>query len=121
MLAGHAEITLSDLDPYPCITFDQGIENSFYASEEVFSTRPMKKHIIVTDRAALVNFLIGLNAYTISTGIFPAYLHGTDIVSVPIRCEEHIEVGVIQNRGALLSPLGERYLDALRHVAEGIT
>ncbi len=119
-LSGRSQIALSDLDPYPCITFDQGIGNSFYTAEEVFSTRPMQKHIIVTDRAALVNFLIGLNAYTISTGIFPAYLHGTDIISVPIRCEEHIEVGVIRNRDAVTSALGQMYLDALWHIADDI-
>ncbi len=119
-LAGRPHLKLADLDPYPCITFDQGIENSFYMSEEVYPARQMTKHIIVTDRAALVNFLIGLNAYTISTGVFPAYLQGTDIISVPIQCDEHIEVGVIRNRDTVLSELGKMYLDALSQIADDI-
>lgn len=119
-LADRAEVTLDDLEDYPYITYDQGLDNSFYFSEELLSTRQVKKHIIVSDRAALVNFLIGLNAYTISTGIFPAYLHGEDIISVPLDVEEHMEVGFIQNRHAVVSPLGELYIKALKKVADDI-
>ncbi|MGI6117725.1 MAG: LysR family transcriptional regulator [Bilifractor sp.] len=119
-LAGRAEVTIAELDDYPYITYDQGLDNSFYFSEELLSTRQVKKHIIVSDRAALVNFLIGLNAYTISTGIFPAYLHGEDIISVPLDVEEHMEVGYIQNRHAVASPLGGLYIEALRKIADDI-
>lgn len=107
--ADRSRVTLSDLDAYPYISYDQGLDNSFYFSEELLSTRQVKKHIIVSDRAALVNFLIGLNAYTISSGIFPSYLHGDDIISVPLDVNEHMEIGYIQNRHAVVSPLGELY------------
>lgn len=119
-LADRAEVTLAELEDYPCITYDQGLDNSFYFSEELLSTRQMKKHIIVSDRAALVNFLIGLNAYTISTGIYPAYLHGKDIISVPLDADEHMEVGIIQNRHAVVSSLGELYIEALKKTADNI-
>lgn len=113
-------VTLDALDEYPYITYNQGIDNSFYFSEELLSTRQVEKHIIVSDRAALVNFLIGLDAYTISTGIFPAYLHGDDIISVPLKADEHMEVGLIQNRHAVVSPLGELYIEALKKIADDI-
>ncbi|MGI6211402.1 MAG: LysR family transcriptional regulator [Anaerovoracaceae bacterium] len=119
-LADRAMVTLDDLDEYPYITYDQGIDNSFYFSEELLSTRQVEKHIIVSDRAAVVNFLIGLDAYTISTGVFPAYLHGDDIIAVPLKADEHMEVGFIQNRHAVVSPLGELYIEALRKIADDI-
>lgn len=34
------------------------------------------KSIKISDRAAIVNFMVGLDGYTISSGIFPKYLHG---------------------------------------------
>jgi DNA-binding transcriptional LysR family regulator len=119
-LAGQKSVKLQELEDYPYITYDQGLENSFYFSEELLSTRRIKKHIIVSDRAALVNFLIGLNAYTISSGIFPSYLHGDDIISIPLEADEHMEIGYIQNRHAVVSPLGEMYIEALENIAEDI-
>ena len=40
------------------------------------------------DRGAIVNFMLGLNAYTISSGIFPKYLNGENIISVPLAENE---------------------------------
>lgn len=119
-LAERESVTMEDLEQFPYVTFDQGMDNSFYYSEELFSTRQVKKHIIVSDRAAVVNFLIGLDAYTISTGVYPAYLHGNDIVAIPLSAEEHMEVGYIQNRHAITSPLGELYIEALKKIANDI-
>ena len=119
-LARKKKIMLEELERYPCVTFDQGINNSFYFAEEILSTRQIEKHIKVTDRAAVVNFLIGLNAYTISTGVFPTYLHGNDIISVPLLVDEIIEVGVIRHKDMVISNLGTTYIEALRTIAKGI-
>ncbi len=78
------------------------------------STRPIKKHIVVSDRAAVVNFMIGLNAYTISSGIFPTYLHGTDIISVPLNVDERTEIGIIRNKDMAHSDFGNLYIEALK-------
>jgi hypothetical protein len=67
-----------------------------------------------------VNFLIGLNAYTISTGIFPKYLHGEDIVSIPLNINEQIRVGVLKHKDLTLTHLGEIYWDALKNIAKQI-
>lgn len=119
-LADKEIINLIDLEEYPCLTFEQGEHSSFYFSEEILSTRSVKKSIRVSDRAAVVNFLIGLNAYTISTGVFPKYLHGDDIISLPLNVDEQIIVGVLKHRDLTLSHLGEIYWDALKSIAKHI-
>ncbi len=116
-LAGKKLIELSDLDEYPCLSFEQGAYNSFYFTEEILSARSVKKSIRVSDRAAEVNFMIGLNAYTVSTGVFPKHLHGDDIVAVPLNADELINVGVIKHKDLTLSVLGETYLSALKDIA----
>ncbi|WP_077611446.1 LysR family transcriptional regulator [Clostridium sp. Marseille-P2415] len=119
-LAGKDMVTLDELEDYPCITYNQGIYNSFYYSEEILSTRTAAKQIRVSDRAAVVNFIIGLNAYTISSGVFPAYLHGNDIIAVQLDVDEKIEVGTITHKDMVLNELGHIYLAALEKYAEGI-
>src|SRR5690625_4672132 len=78
-LAEKKSINLEELDDFPYLSFEQGEYNSFYFSEEILSTRSVKRSIKVSDRAAIVNFMIGLNGYTISSGVFPKYLHGDEI------------------------------------------
>lgn len=116
-LANKKSIIIEELDEYPCLSFSQGQYNSFYFTEEILSTRSVKKSIKVSDRAAIVNFMIGLNGYTIATGIFPKYLHGDDIISIPLEVEEKIQVGTIVHKDMILSRLGEIYLQALKKVA----
>jgi len=117
-LASNSIIDLEDLEEYPCLTFEQGEYNSFYFSEEVLSTRSVKKSIRVSDRAAIVNFIIGLNAYTVATGIFPKYLHGDDIIAVPLNIDEKITVGVLKHKDLTLTRLGEIYWNALKNIAD---
>ncbi|AJQ25650.1 LysR family transcriptional regulator [Pelosinus fermentans] len=117
-LADKRLVELEELENYPCLSFEQGAYNSFYFAEEILSTRSVKKSIKVSDRAAIVNFMIGLNGYTISSGVFPKYLHGEQIVSVPLNVDEKIKVGVIIHKDVILTKLGEIYLEALRKIAE---
>jgi len=119
-LASKDIVTLDELENYPYITYNQGIYNSFYYSEEILSTRTVAKQIRVSDRAAVVNFIIGLNAYTISSGVFPAYLHGNDIIAVQLDVDEKIEVGTIMHKDIILNELGHIYLAALEKYAENI-
>jgi len=119
-LASQESIDLKDLEDFPRLSFEQGAYSSFYCTEEILSDRNVKKSIRVSDRAALVNFLVGLNAYTISTGIFPKYLHGDDIISVPLNVDEKITVGVLKHKDLTLTRLGEIYWEALKNIAEKI-
>jgi DNA-binding transcriptional LysR family regulator len=117
-LANRSSVTLDDLENLPYLEYEQGEHNSFYFSEEILSTLNHKKTIRVSDRAAVVNLLIGINAYTISTGVFPSYLHGDDIIAIPLEIEEKIHVGVITHKDYIPTRLGEIYLSALKRIAD---
>lgn len=116
-LATQEKVTLEDLTDYPYLFFEQGEYNSFYYSEEILSTQMHKKSIKVSDRATLFNLLIGVNGYTISTGIINADLNGTDITAVPLAVNEKITVGYIKHKSVSLSYLGECYIKALESIA----
>ena len=119
-LADRKSVTLEDIADFPCVTYGQGNHNSFYFSEEILSTLHHNKSIIISDRAAVVNFLIGVNAYIISTGIFPSQLHGDDIIAVPLEVDEQIHVGVITHKDYMPTRLGEIYLSALKKIADNL-
>lgn len=117
-LAGRKSVTLEDLKDYPCLSFEQGEYNSFYFSEEILSTVYHKKSIHVSDRATLSNLLIGLNGYTICTGVLSPELNGSDIVSVPLETpkDECMTVGWIVNSKAVLSKMAQRYIEHLKEL-----
>lgn len=58
--------------------------------------------------------MIGSKGYTISSGIFPKYLQGDAIVSIPPEEDEVMRIGYILNKDKELSGLGEIYVEALR-------
>ena len=107
-------VSLEDLKAFPRLTYEQGINNSFYYSEELHSTEESPKSIVVTDRATLFNLLIGLNGYTICSGILSSDLNGTDIVSIPLESSETMEVGYITPKDRPLNEVSKRYLEHLQ-------
>lgn len=113
-LASRRSVTLADLAPYPRLSYDQGSRNSFYFAEEPHITQEVDKAIVVTDRATLFNLLIGLDGYTISSGILSSDLNGNDIVSVPLEGDGTMEIGYVHQPRRPLSPLAESYLGHLR-------
>lgn len=113
-LAERARVSLDDLVGYPFLSYEQGSYNSFYYSEELTSTLDRAKNIRVRDRATLFNLLIGLNGYTVCSGVISAELNGPSIVSVPLDIDEYMEIGVITRKGTALSRYGEAYVEALR-------
>lgn len=113
-LAGRPEISMEDLEPYPCLTFEQGQNNSFYFSEEMKSTYDYKRMIKADDRATMLNLMVGLNGYTLCSGIISEELNGNDYVSVPLKESEKMHIGYIRHKGVKLSPMGEIYVDELR-------
>lgn len=113
-LAEKKSVSLEDLKPYPRLSFVQGAYESSNFAEELFSNEYAEKSIKVSDRAAIVNFMIGLNGYTISSGIFPNYLHGSSIISIPLEEKETMHIGYIINTDKELSELGQIYIDALK-------
>lgn len=106
-------VTMEDLEEFPYLSYDQGIHNSFYFSEEIFSQIRHKKSIVVSDRATLFNLLIGLDGYTIATGILNSNLNGDNIVSIPLDVEDIIDIVYIRHEKANLSKMGERFIEYL--------
>lgn len=113
-LANKKAISLEDLDNYPFLVFEQGVYNSFYFSEEIFSTLPRKKTIYVSDRATLFNLLIGVNGYTICSGILSSDLNGDNIISIPLITDEKMRIGWIANEKSHLSSLAIEYISKLK-------
>ena len=117
-LAVKKIVTLEDIEPYPYLCFEQGEYNSFYFSEEILSTLTHRKIIRVSDRATLFNLLIGLNGYTISTGIISEELNGKNIIAIPLAVDEIIRVGYIVHRDINRSFLGSLFIESLQNNIE---
>ncbi len=113
-LAEKQIITNEQLEAYPYLSYEQGEHNSFYFSEEIFSTNERKKNIRVRDRATLFNLLIGLNGYTVCSGIIDKKLNGKDIIAVPLADEKDMRIGYITHRKGMISRLGNTYIEALK-------
>ncbi|MGQ7356739.1 LysR family transcriptional regulator [Streptococcus suis] len=109
-LAQKKSISLDDLADYPYLSYEQGIHNSFYFAEEILSQVHHKKSIVVSDRATLFNLLIGLNGYTVATGILNSNLNGDNIVSIPLDYDDEIELIYIKHEKAVLSDMGEKFI-----------
>lgn len=56
--------------------------------EDVKNLRSELGIIYVSDRATLFNLLIGLNGYTICSGILSSDLNGSNIISIPLMTDE---------------------------------
>ena len=113
-LAGREEIALEELEEYPCLSFEQGENNSFYFAEEVLSTYEYKRLIKANDRATLLNLMVGLNGYTLCSGIICESLNGTDYCAVKLKSEEIMAIGYLKRKGMPLSMLGQKYLDEVK-------
>lgn len=112
-LAGNKKITLKDLEPYPRLNFVQGNFESSYYSEEMYSTVQTDKEIRVNDRGAIINFMFGLDAYTITSGIFPKYLSGDELIAIPLVESGEMQIGYILNDKQELSETGKLYISKL--------
>lgn len=112
-LAGEPSLNLDMLEDYPYLSFEQGQNNSFYFSEEILSTYPHKKSIKVFDRATLFNLAIGLNGYTISTGIISSDLN-PDIIAIPLNVDDYMKVGYVKHKDTKLSSMGQIYINKVK-------
>ena len=113
-LAGKRVITLDDLKPYPRLSYEQGSHNSFYFSEEILSTMDCDKELVVCDRATLFNMLIGLNGYTICSGVINEELNGPNIIAKPLKIDDYMEIGYILPGSLHPSQMTLNYIEILK-------
>ena len=105
-LAGKKVIALEELQDYPCLSFEQGDNNSFYFAEEVLSTYEYHKLIKANDRATLLNLMVGLNGYTLCSGIICEELNGDEYMAVKLDSDEKMTIGYIMRKDIAISELG---------------
>ncbi len=113
-LANKDIITLNELKPYPYLVYEQGERNSFYFSEEFLSVLDMPKNIQVRDRATLFNLAIGLNGFTVSSGVIDKELNGEDIIAKPLDMDVTMHIGLIKKKNIMLSRYADSYIEALK-------
>ncbi|MCW1415119.1 LysR family transcriptional regulator [Streptococcus agalactiae] len=112
-LANRKKLSMKDLEDYPYLSYDQGLHNSFYFSEEMMSQITHPKSIVVSDRATLFNLMIGLDGYTVATGILNSKLNGDEIVAIPLDVDDIIDIVYIRHDKANLSKMGQKFIDYL--------
>ncbi len=118
-LARKKKIRTSDLTDYPRLSYEQGSHNSFYFSEEILSTLDSDRDIVVCDRASLFNMLVGLNGYTICSGIINEELNGPGIVARPLDVDDYMEIGYILPTSIKPSVMTLNYIDILKSLSSG--
>lgn len=117
-LAKEKSIHFSQLDEYPCLSFEQGDNGSFYFAEEILSTNEYPRTIKACDRATMLNLMVGLNGYTLCSGIICEELNGTDFAAVPFEADDLnpnsvMEIGYLVRKNTLLSHMGNLYIEEI--------
>ena len=102
-----------DLDAYPYISYEQGVDNALYFAEEVMPAIDRKKNIRVRDRATMTNLVLGLNGFTIASGAH-SKAYNAAIVSIPLKLDDSIRVGIIRRNGIPFSRAGAAFVEAVR-------
>lgn len=118
-LAGEKSIRFEQLGEYPCLAFEQGDSSNYYFAEEILSTNHYEHIIHCNDRATILNLMVGLNGYTLCSGIICEELNGNDYVAVPFEPDEKdggdiMEIGYITRKNIILSNVGRRYVEELK-------
>ena len=117
-LAQEKSIRFADLAPYPCLSFEQDA-GSFYYAEELLSTAEYPRTIKANDRATMLNLMVGLNGYTLCSGIICEELNGDDFIAVPFEADEGVigsrmEIGYITKKNMILSKMATLYIEEIK-------
>ncbi|MDD4716001.1 MAG: LysR family transcriptional regulator [Oscillospiraceae bacterium] len=118
-LAKCRSITFPQLADYPCLSFEQGGNSSFYFAEEILSTNEYPRTIKACDRATMLNLMVGLNGYTLCSGIICEELNGSDYAAIPFEADDvnpnsAMEIGYIVKKNSLLSEMGKLYIEEIK-------
>ncbi len=113
-LAGRSEISIEELEDYPCVTFDQSDDSNLYLTEEALADHDFKKMIKSDDRATTMEIIADLGGYSIGSGM----LSGDDVilkglVSIKLKEEDPLIIGYITRKGSRLSAYGEAYVEEI--------
>lgn len=117
-LANSTVIRMEQLGEYPCLSFEQGGNSSFYFAEEILSTNEYPRTIKANDRATVLNLMVGLNGYTLCSGIICEELNGSDYIAIPFEADgdafgSQMEIGYIVKKNQILSKMGSLYIEEM--------
>lgn len=113
-LAKKNSVTFDEIIDYPCLSFEQGDNNSFYYAEEMFPTQKYNRIIKADDRATMLNLMTGMQGFTLCSGIICEKLNGDGYTAIPLESDEVMNIGYIKRKNMPLSKLGERYISILK-------
>ena len=118
-LAHNERISFDELKNYPCLSFEQGSNGSMYFAEEILASYPYPRIIRATDRATMLNLMVGLGGYTLCSGVICEEMNGSDFIAVPFAPDddhpgETMKVGYITKKNLLLSKVGKIYIEELK-------
>lgn len=118
-LAGKKSIRFEELADYPCLSFEQGSAGSFYFAEEILTTSEYPRTIKTNDRATMLNLMVGLNGYTLCSGIICEELNGPEYIAVPFESDDQsqhgkMDIGYIVKKYMTLSYMAKLYISELR-------
>ena len=123
-MAKEKTISIEQLEPYPCLSFEQDEEEHYFA-EEILSENVYPQTIKVTDRSTMLNLMVGLNGYTLCSGIISSDLNGDGYVVIPFKEDAEnpnsiMEIGYVTKKNSILSKMGEEYIDELNKYLEHV-
>jgi len=114
VLADREEVSIDEMQVYPCISFDQGEEGYFYLTEESMADHSFDKMIKSDDRATSMELIHELGGYSIGSGMLSqedAILRG--LKAVKLKEEDPIVIGYMKRKGSDLSAYGQLYIEEL--------
>lgn len=115
-LAGRRFVTVEDVSPYPCITFEQGEHNGQVFFEGLSAVAAQShKTICVRERATEYQLLRALNGFSPDVGVSAMYRE--EFVSLPLEPKQFHTIGYILRRDVTPSPMTLEYIQALREAA----
>ena len=113
-LADREEVSIEEMREYPCVSFDQEEEGTFYLTEEAMADYSFEKMIKSDDRATSMELIHELGGYSIGSGMLSqegAILRG--LKSVKLKEEDPLVIGYIIRKGSVLSVYGQLYIKEL--------
>lgn len=119
-LADMSYLPYEMLIHYPYLSYEQGAHKDAWFTEEMIAADFTSKHIVISDRATLMNVLLKTDAYTVGTGIMPSALNEGKIVSIPLESTAFYSVGYITRKDRKPSPILEKFLSAILQFGNNI-
>jgi len=125
-LASRKSVNLKDLSDYPCLSFEQSESGSYYFAEEILSPNEYHRTIKANDRATMLNLMVGLNGYTLCSGIISEEINGSDYVAIPFKDakgedDRTMEIGYIVKKNFMLSTICRLYISEMEEYLKSYT